>query len=112
MIMPHMYLHVLIQWLNFLGIVLLVGGVVFRWVVLDRSLKVFEPSSREFKAARAISRRDLKRCIGGCFLLLGVVSLVDLILRAQMMSGKPFSQLPAILSTVLFQTHVGKTWMA
>jgi len=110
--MPHMYLHVLVQWLNFLGIVLLVGGVVFRWAVLDRSLAILDPASPELASAEAASHRDLKRWIGGCLILLGIVSFVDLILRAQMMSGKSFSELSGVLPVVLFQTHVGKTWLA
>jgi copper resistance protein D len=110
--MPHMYSHVLIQWLNFLGIVLLVGGVVFRWAVLDRSLEVLDPASPELASAKAASHRDLKRLIGGCLILLGIVSFIDLVLRVQMMSGKPLSAVPAILPLVLFQTHIGKVWIA
>lgn len=110
--MPHMYLHILIQWLNFLGIVLLVGGVVFRWAVLNRSLAILDLTPPELASVKAASHRNLKRLVGGCLILLGIVSFVDLILRAQMMSGKPLSQLLAILPTVLFQTHVGKTWIA
>lgn len=112
MTMHHMYSHVLIQWFNFLGIVLLVGGVVFRWAVLDRSLAVLDPVSPELTSAKAASHQDLKRLIGGCLILLGIVSLIDLILRAQMMSGKPLSEVPGILPLVLFQTHIGKTWIA
>ncbi len=108
----HMYSHVLIQWFNFLGIVLLVGGVVFRWAVLNRSLAVLDPASPEQSALKAASHRDLKRLVGSCLILLGIVSFIDLILRAQMMSGKPLSQLLTILPAVLFQTHVGKTWLA
>jgi len=106
-----MYLHVLIQWLNFGGIVLLVGGVVFRWAVLNQSLAVLDPAPPEQAALKAASYRDLKRLVGGCLILLSIVSFIDLILRAQMMSGKSFLQVPAILPLVL-QTHTGKTWLA
>jgi hypothetical protein len=35
-----MYPHMLIQWINFLAVILLVGGVAFRWAVLDRCLAI------------------------------------------------------------------------
>ena len=106
-----MYSQVLIQWLTFAGVTLLVGGVVFRWAVLHPALKLLGPVSPEPENPERIDRRDLKRWIGGCLLLLTVVSVPDLLLRAQMMSGKPFIALPAVLPLVLFHSHIGMIWL-
>lgn len=104
-----MYPHILLQWANLLGVVLLVGGVVFRWAVLNRSLEIFNQASPEQAAIRAVSGRDLKRLIGGCFILLVITSSIDLILRAQMMSGKPLSAMVSILPLVLLKTHLERS---
>ena len=113
MMMHGMYPQVLILWLHFLGIVLLLGAVVFRWLVLSPSLKVLDPNFPEvIKKVEAISGGDLKRWVGGCLILLAVVSFPDLILRVQMMSKKPLAEVPALLPLVLFQTHIGKVWLA
>jgi putative copper resistance protein D len=106
-----MYPHILIQWINFLGIFLLVGGVVFRWMVLNRSLNIFSHGSSEKTAIKTASARYLKKIVGVCVILLVIVSTADLILRAQMMSGKPLSGVPAILPLVLMKTHLGKVWI-
>ena len=46
-----------------------------------------------------------------CIVLLAVVSIADLVLRTQMMSGKPLSAVPSILPLVLLKTHLGKVWI-
>src|SRR5581483_5444375 len=101
MMMHHMYSEVLVLWLNFLGLIFLTGAVVFRWVVLHRGLEVLASTPEEMKKAESVSQRDLKRWMGRCLILLAIVSIPDLILRAQMMSGKPFSEVPTILPLVL-----------
>jgi putative copper export protein len=106
-----MYAEVLVLWLNFLGVALFIGGVVFRWAILHPGLDLLESIPEEMKKAESVSQRDLKRSMGGCLILLGIVSIPDLILRAQMMSGKPFSDLPAILPLVLLKTHIGTIWL-
>jgi len=109
--MDYFYFHVLVLWLNALGIALLVGSVMFRWAVLNRALRVFDSASPELEGVRATSNRDLKRWMAGVLILVVVVSVPDLILRAQMMSRKPLSQVPVLLPLVLLQTHMGKVWI-
>jgi putative copper export protein len=106
-----MYPHILIQWINFLGVLLLVGGVVFRWAVLNRSLEIFSEVSAEKTTVKAASAHYLKQVVGACVVLLIVVSTIDLILRAQMMSGKPLSAVPAILPLMIMKTHLGRVWI-
>ncbi|HUK55052.1 MAG TPA: CopD family protein [Nitrospiria bacterium] len=107
-----MYFHVLVQWLTFLGVAFLVGGVVFRSTVLNRSLRVLGSGSPDLERAQATGQRDLKRWMGRWLILLFIVSIVDLIIRAEMMSRKPFSAVLPMLPLIISQTHAGKVWIA
>jgi len=106
--MNYKFVHLIILWLNILGIVLLVGSVVFRWLVLGRALHSVAPSLQERELIEAESQLSLRRLMGVCLILLGVVTCIDLILRTEMMSRKPLSQIIPILPMVLFKTHIGK----
>ena len=107
-----MVFHVLVQWLNFLGVALLIGQIVFRWMVLNRSLLELGPGSPDFVNAHAISQRELKQWMSRLLVLLFVVSVLDLIIRAEMMSRKSFSAVVPMLPLIVSQTHAGKVWMA
>src|ERR1700751_3085629 len=110
--MEYMDLHVLILWLNDLGAVLLVGNGIFRLMVLNPSLDILDPISPDRERAKAAGNRELKHWVVGLLILLFIVSLPDLILRAQMMTRKPFSQVPAMIPLILMQTHIGRIWIA
>jgi putative copper resistance protein D len=110
--MDYFYFHVLVLWLNVLGIALLVGSVMFRWAVLNRGLRVIDPASPELERVQVTSNRDLKRWMAGSLILLVVVSAPDLILRAQMMSNKPLLEVASVLPLVLLKTHMGKVWLS
>lgn len=107
-----MIFHVLVQWLNFLGVVGLVGQVLFRWLVLNRSLEELGPGSPEFDKAQAMNRKEMRRWMGQLLILLFIVTVLDLIIRAEMMSRKPLSATIPMLPLIISQTHAGKVWMA
>ena len=108
--MDYMFLHVFILWLNALATTVLVGAVVFQSAVLQGALAVWGPASMEAETVRAEGRRHLRSWIAVCIILLVIVSAIDLILRAQMMSRRPLSQVITILPLVLVKTHFGKVW--
>jgi len=108
--MDYVSLHVFILWLNALAIAVLVGTVVFHTTVLQGALAVWGPASTEAEGVRAEGRRHLRSWMAVCIILLVIVSAIDLILRAQMMSRRPLSQVITILPLVLVKTHIGKVW--
>lgn len=102
MMHPHMYLHILVRSVDFVTLVALLGGFVYRsyiWTPLSRPPGGFtrEPVGRlPFMTLLAV---------------LVATSLVDLVLRASMMSGQPISEMPSVLPLVLTKTHFGRVWV-
>lgn len=94
MMPSHILLHSLVRWMDLAGMSLLMGGLVFRTLVVSPS------------PGQAYS---LERLLP--FLLL-VIGLGDLALRSQMISGQPLGQVWPFLPAVLFKSHFGKVWMA
>ncbi len=99
---PHMFLHIWVRWFDFVALVVLLGGLSYRYFV-------WIPSSR----ARGIDDRQAGGRIPLAMMLcvLAVTSLTDLVLRSLMMSGKPVSELFSVLPTVLTKTHFGSVWL-
>ena len=94
MMLSHIFLHSLVRWIDLVGMILLMGGLVFRTLVVSASPD--QPSS-------------LERLLPFLLLLIG---LSDLALRSQMISGQPLGQVWPFLPAVLFKSHFGKVWMA
>ncbi len=90
MILSHILLHSLVRAIDLVGMFLLVGGLVFR------SLVVRTPPTRPERLL--------------LFLLL-IVGLFDLVLRSQMISGRPLEEIRAYLPIVLLKTHFGTVWI-
>lgn len=93
-----MLFHILLPWLvrgiDLFGLILLVGGLIFRTVVVS------SPSGRSSTFERSLP-----------FLLL-LTGLADLVLRTKMMSGRPLTELWGFLPKVLLHSHFGQVWMA
>ena len=97
----HLFLHVLVRWLDFITLVTLAGGLSYRQFVLVplyRSLP--GDSDRSFRLLMAVA-----------LFMLSVTSMTDLVFRALMMSGRPASELFSVLPTVLLKTHFGRVWV-
>jgi len=98
---PHFFIHVLVRWLEFVALVVLVGGLVY-WnfvaSVVRRKVPGFNPPS--------FDRWNLTAA-----LMLGAAALVDMVFRSLMISGRPLGQLGSVLPTVLLKTHFGRVWI-
>lgn len=93
---PHLTLHLLVRWLDFLGVAVLIGGVAFRSMIMRPSLV-------------AVAWGPPRRLFGGALVLVGLTSVVDLTLRARMMS--PTMAPATLLPLVLRSTHLGHVWL-
>lgn len=93
MIPSHILPHSLVQGADLVGMILLMGGLVFRTLV------VFPLPGQASSLERLLP-----------FLLL-LIGLSDLWLRSQMISGQPLAELWSFLPAVLFKSHFGKVWM-
>lgn len=94
MIISHILLLSLVRWIDLAAMILLVGGMVFKRLVVS---------------SLGGENSLLERCLPFFLLLTG---LTDLVLRSQMISGQPLAGAWAFLPTVLLKSHFGKVWMA
>jgi putative copper export protein len=97
---PHMLLHILVRWLDFIALVTFLGGLSYTYFV-------WKPLSHRFKGGNGLAA-----LIGGALIILAAAGLADLALRAMMMSGRPFTELPSVLPVVLEKTRFGVVWIA
>lgn len=93
MISSHTLFHSLVQGMDLVGMMLLMGGLIFRTLVASPAPGQASP---------------LERLLPFLLLLIG---LSDFALRSQMISGQPLAQVWSFFPTVLFQSHFGKVWM-
>lgn len=100
----HTILHIHVRWLEFMGLMMLVGGLAFQSMILTPSLL----SHQDYQ----IIDRHLRRVYAGSLLLMTLASLADLILRTLMMSGGGLATLGVTIPTVLQKTHYGSIWTA
>ncbi len=104
MIDSHTLLHIFVRWLEFMGLMTLVGGLAFQSLILPPSLL----SRQDYQ----IIERHLRRVQAGSLVLVALTSLADLILRTLMMSGGSLATLSFALPAVLRNTHYGTVWIA
>src|SRR5574337_285632 len=101
---PHAFLHTFIRWLEFMGLMTLVGGLAFQSLILPPSLL----SRQDYQIIEGHLRRVELVSLG----LVALTSLADLILRTLMMSGGGLATLGFALPLVLRKTHYGTIWTA
>ena len=101
---PHTLLHIFIRWLEFMGLMTLVGGLAFQSLILPPSLL----SRQDYQIIEGHLRRVEVVSLG----LVALTSLADLILRTLMMSGGSLTTLGFALPLVLRKTHYGTIWTA
>lgn len=94
MILSHILLPSLVHGIDLVGLVLLIGGLVFRTLVL------FPTNGRTSRLEHSLP----------FFLIL--TGLIDLVLGAHMISGRPLAEVWAFVPTVLLKSHFGKVWIA
>ena len=106
---PHMLIHLIVRGLDFATMVIVVGGLAFESFVAAPALDRLEGLARE--SAALAFRRRYARFVGWSLVALLVLQGIDLVLRVQMMSGRPFSAVPGLLPQAAVGTHVGKVWL-
>ncbi len=104
MSVPLTLLHTFLRWLDFVGVTTLLGGLVFRHLIVRPTLL----SHQEFESFA----RHFRRVEAGSIVLVAVTSVGYLILRTLMMSGMTLVDLDVALPVVLRQTHFGAVWIA
>ena len=104
MSVPQTLLHTFLRWLDFVGVTTLLGGLVFRHLIVRPTLL----SHQEFESFA----KHFRRVEAGSIVLVALTSVGYLILRTLMMSGTTLVDLGVALPVVLRQTHFGAVWIA
>ncbi len=111
MVLHSILLHSIVRWLDFVGMIVLVGGIVFRYLVFQPGLTASDLAKEEMDSLGKKTERYNRAVIAISFLLLIMTLLVDFVLRSQMISKRPLFELPSIFYVILFKTHFGWVWM-
>jgi copper resistance protein D len=96
---PHLFLHILVRWIDLAALIAFLGGLsyyYFVWVPLSRGV---------------VRGNGMRAQIVAVLIVLAGAGLIDLALRAMMMSGRPFTELLSVLPVVLMKTRFGLVWM-
>ncbi len=108
---PHMLFHTIVQWLSLLATVILVGGIGFEFLVFRNAVRTANLPSVQQERISLQGQHYLKRLVGWSLFFLTLILGVDLLLRIQMMSGKPFGVVLGLVPSALLGTHIGKVWL-
>lgn len=103
---PHMLLHLAVRALDLAATVIVVGGLAFDAFVMAPLLR------HEASAVHGRYQERFRRLIGWALWILFGLQFVDLLLRVQMMSGRPFAAVIGLLPAAIPGTHIGKVWLA
>ncbi|MBI3609584.1 MAG: CopD family protein [Nitrospirae bacterium] len=98
----HLFLHIVIRWLDFTALAAVLGGLSYRCFVLTpacRARSIWNGGTSD----RALMAVMLAALV--------VTSVIDLSLRTVMMSGRPVSELFSVIPTVFLKTHFGGIWI-
>ncbi|HET8760491.1 MAG TPA: CopD family protein [Nitrospiria bacterium] len=109
---PHMLLHLVVRALDLAAMVIVVGGLAFDAFVMTPVLGRLDLSPSERAPVDAAYRARYTRLVGWALAVLVIIQFADLLLRVQMMSGKPFSVVMGLLPSAITGTHIGKVWIA
>ena len=103
---PESIVWVLTRWLNFVGLVLMVGAVAFRFAVLQRSERAL---AGDVLLAADARTRGIALVAA---LLAFAANLVRLWLQSGALHGTERMWDPELLRTLVFSTGWGKAWLA
>ena len=98
------FIHIIPEWLELVTLTFCIGLLVCR-------LWDFTLSARAGLIEQENVLADMRRLLGVLVALLIVSSGINLILRAEEMSGSPLATVFSVLSTVIFRTHLGYAWL-
>jgi len=96
---PHMYFHIMVRWVELIALITLLGGLAYHYFV-------WSPLSQGIGRGIGIMIPILP-----ALLVLAVAAVIDLGLRAMMMSGQSIMELNAVLPIVLSKTQFGRIWI-
>ncbi|MDA8077398.1 MAG: CopD family protein [Nitrospiraceae bacterium] len=96
-----MFIHSFPAWLELSALALSIGLLMCR-------LWVFPPAEESSYQRDSFSRMGRFLCIS--IAVLFAASLMDLLVRAADMSGRPVDEACEVLPVVLFKTHYGRVW--
>ena len=108
---PHMLVHLIVRGLDLATMVIVVGGLAFETFVAAPALRQLDLSPSERRPVALAFRRRHTRLVGWSLVALLVIQGIDIILRVQMMSGRPFSVVAGLIPQAAVGTHVGKAWL-
>lgn len=91
-------------WIELISLAFCIGALTCRLLVFPPSAPAGFPEREDFPG-RAW------RLFGIALAVIFAGSIVDLLIRAAGMSGRPVSEVLPVLSTILFQTHYGIVWI-
>lgn len=106
---PHLLRMTLFKWLDLVGIVLWIGAIGFRLVVFSPVLKALRRPALESRLRREEAAYT-EPALQGVLLYLLILHLATWVHQAEMMSGKPLSEIGPVLPIVLSKTHFGAIW--
>lgn len=95
----HLFFHILIRWIDLAALISFLGGLSYYYFI-------WAPSSRGIARGNGMLAQ-----IVAVLIVLAAAGLIDLTLRAMMMSGRPFTELLSVLPIVLLKTRFGLVWM-
>ncbi len=109
---PHMLLHLVVRFLDLTTMVIVVGGLAFDAFVMTPVLRGLDLAPADHAAVEARYQRLYVRLVGGALIGLFLIQFIDVLLRVQMMSGRPFPVVMGLLPSAIPGTHIGKVWLA
>ncbi|MBI3804897.1 MAG: CopD family protein [Nitrospirae bacterium] len=106
----HLFRMALFKWFDIIGIVLWIGALGFRLLVFRPSLKALRDPSIEERLRREEAAYT-EPALRGLLVYLIVLHFITWVHQAEMMSGKPLSDILPVLPIVLTKTHFGSIWV-
>ncbi len=100
---PQLLVHASIRWAEFVGLTILVGGLVFRHLIVQALLASCQEIDR-FK-------QSLWWVLAGSIVLVALTSVGELILRTLVLSQRGLADFGVALPVVLQKTHYGTVWI-
>ncbi|HIL35350.1 MAG TPA: hypothetical protein EYG28_08170 [Nitrospiria bacterium] len=101
---------VLFRWLDIIGVVVLVGSIVFRRLIFLPSIQILRDDEKRTLLEEA-EFFHTERVISFALVYLFILHFLTLVHQAEMMSGSSLSEIMPVLPLVLQRTHFGLIWI-
>jgi len=96
---PHMFLHMLVRWVDLVALISFLGGVSYYYFV-------WPPLNRQIGRGNGMAVETAVVLV-----VLAAAAVIDLVLRAMMMSGRPLMEVMSVIPIVLTETRFGPVWI-